>query len=173
MQKWLYAGKTGTKEGGDEENFDDGVFSIEKSHRAELALLLPLSCPFEQRSARFRRMLCDVSVFPVRFLLVMCFDDLTTISTVCDSFIPAETSSVLSSFVCYFNFDWCNISGVSNAQSHISTFRNSWFTSGKWRRNGKSGKHWQYNPQLQRQLYTSLTFLQNPGLGPPSIGATT
>lgn len=53
-------------------------FPLKKNKKAELALLFPLSWLFEQRSARFRIMLTDVSVFPFQtfwFLLVVCFDD--------------------------------------------------------------------------------------------------
>lgn len=55
-------------------------FPLKKNKKAELALLFPLSWLFEQRSARFRIMLTDVSVFSFPFqtfwfLRVVCFAD--------------------------------------------------------------------------------------------------
>lgn len=46
-------------------------FPLKKSKKAELALLFPLSCRFEQRSARVRR---DVSI-PTVLILSCVFDD--------------------------------------------------------------------------------------------------
>lgn len=71
-------------------------FPLKENKKAELALLLPLFCLVAPGRARFMPERCDVSVFPVLmfwlFLLIMCFDDLSTISTLQAGFIHPDAT---------------------------------------------------------------------------------